>query len=159
MFYQICLIMTCSTIAYQDLKDRRVLWLLFPLLGILLGVLHLSNSNWPQFSVQVLLNLALISVVLGTLYLYTKLLAKAKFLNHSFGLGDLLFFYAFAMGFPTVTFLVLFSMSVFFSTLIHFLFLRRYGEPTAPLAGLMAVFLIGITLLSFFSFTPGLYEI
>jgi len=80
-----------------------------------------------------------------------------EFLNVSFGLGDLLFFYALAFGFPTVTFLVLFVLSILFSLFVFALLKTKKGTETVPLAGLMGLFLTGVLLVSFFPNAPSLY--
>lgn len=143
--------------AFQDLKDRMVMWIIFPVIGLLLFVLHLINSHWEVGLIYILTNILIISGVLLLLYLYTKHILKQKFLNVSFGLGDILFLYALALGFPTITFIIVLVGSIFFS-LIAFLLLKRYKEmSTVPLAGLMGLFLIGLVLFSFSSYTPSLY--
>ena len=143
--------------AFQDLKDRMVMWIIFPLIGILLFTLHLINSQLDISLLYALTNILIVSGVLLLLYLYTKHILKQQFLNVSFGLGDVLFLYALALGFPTITFIIVLVGSIFFS-LIAFLLLKRHQEmSTVPLAGLMGVFLIGIVLFSFSNYTPSLY--
>lgn len=72
-------------------------------------------------------------------------------------MGDVLFFYAFALGFPTMTFVLLFVGAIFFSLLV-FLILKM-GRPmeTVPLAGLMGLFVMGVLVSSLFPDTPSLY--
>lgn len=149
--------MVCALIAYQDLRERAVSWVLFPLVGVLLAYLYLNNTSLGQYSVFVLTNILLVSMMLLILFLYTKHIAKMKFLNVSFGLGDLLFFYAFALGFPTVTFIVLFVGSILFSLTIFLLSKSKQKLDTIPLAGLMGFFLIGVILASFIPNVPSLY--
>lgn len=99
----------------------------------------------------------LISLVVFILFIYTKYVARMKFLNVSFGLGDLLFFYAFAMGFPTVTFLILFVGAILFALGTFLLTKKNEENETIPLAGLMGLFLIVVLILSFFPIAPSLY--
>lgn len=129
----------------------------FPIMGSLLALLYLNVTTFVQFSLFALTNFLVVSGILLILFLYTKHIAKKGFLNVSFGLGDLLFFYAFALGFPTLTFIVLFASSILFS-LILFLFSKTEKEKeTIPLAGLMGFFLIGVFLISFLPQAPSLY--
>ena len=100
-------------------------------------------------------NSLLISTIVIILYVYTKLIAKIKFLNHSFGLGDLLFFYAISLGFPTLTFIILFTFSILFSCLVYFLF--KKNKSTVPLAGYMSLFLLSTIIVSVFIDYPILY--
>jgi len=150
-------ILVCALIAFQDFKERAVSWVLFPIIGLLLAFLFLNVTSFEQYSLFVMTNVLLVSGILLILFLYTKHIARMKFLNVSFGLGDLLFFYAFALGFPTLTFIVLFVGAILFS-LVFFLFSKKERKKgTIPLAGLMGFFLMVVVLASFFPQTPSLY--
>ena len=154
---KIALVCICGLIAFQDFQERMVSWILFPAMGIVLAFLYLNHANFEQFYPFVLGNFLLVTAIVLVLYLYTKYIAKMEFLNVSFGLGDLLFFYALALGFPTMTFLVLFVLSILFA-LGAFLYLKRKQEmQTIPLAGLMGIFLTAVIVASFFPNVPSLY--
>lgn len=157
MLIQMCVMLSCAMISYQDLKDRSVVWTLFPLLGLLLAYLHVVHLGFELFLGYAILNILLVSILILLLFLYTRTIAKKPFLNHSFGLGDLLFFYAFALGFPTTTFIILFSGSILFSTLVYLILKLKKPMETIPLAGLMGIFLIGAISFSLFPNTPSLY--
>lgn len=157
LFLKVLVMLACGLITFQDFKEREVSWILFPIMGSLLAFLYLNATTFAQYSLFTLTNLLVVSGILLILFLYTKHIARKGFLNVSFGLGDLLFFYAFALGFPTLTFIVLFASSILFS-LIVFLFSKGEKEKeTIPLAGLMGFFLIGVFLISFLPQTPSLY--
>lgn len=156
---KIVLIALCGLIAFQDVKERMVSWLLFPIMGITLGLLYLNHTSFEQFYPFVIANLMLVTVIILILFLYTKYIAKKEFLNVSFGLGDLLFFYGLALGFPTITFLVLFAVSILFSLGTSFFLRRMQQEQTIPLAGLMGLFFGGIMFASLFPNVPSLYSI
>lgn len=147
----------CGLIAFQDFKERMVSWILFPALGIVLGGLYLVQLPFSQYYPFVLVNMFLISLVVLILFLYTKYIAKQGFLNVSFGLGDLLFFYALALGFPTMTFLVIFALSMVFALGTTLLWSRTRKLQTIPLAGLMGLFLSLVLLISLFPNLPSLY--
>lgn len=149
--------MCCIPICFQDFKDRAVFWFLFPILGILLGSLHYVSLSGVFFFDHILINALLISLILLLLYGYARFIAKIKFINHSFGLGDLFFFYAFALGFPSITFIVLFSCAILFSVAVFFILKKNLHLKTVPLAGLMALFLLFVLGYSLFSNTPSLY--
>ncbi|MEL6919033.1 MAG: hypothetical protein AAFO99_15055 [Bacteroidota bacterium] len=156
---KILVMLSCGAITYQDLKDRAVLWVIFPITGLLLSLLHWNGSHARLFLFYISVNVVLISLVLLVLFLYTKFVARKKFLNSSFGLGDLLFFYAFALGFPTVTFLTLFAISILFSLMVYLFLKIRSDMDTVPLAGLMGLFLGLVILLSLYPSIPSLYQI
>ena len=149
----------CSIIAFQDFKERAVLWVCFPIVALLLASIHISHVGVEYFVFFALSNVILVSSVLFILFLVTKYFFKKAFMDVSFGLGDMLFMYAFALGFPTMTFILLFVGSIFFS-LVSFTLLRSIKKTeTVPLAGLMGVFLIAVFLLAYFPFSPSLYII
>jgi len=156
---QLLLLASFGIIAFQDFKERAVIWVLFPIVAVLLAILHLQHTSWTQYIILTVTNLILVSCILLILFLYTKFIARKQFLNVSFGLGDLLFFYALALGFPTFTFILLFVGSVLFSLLIHIFTIKKREEKTVPLAGLMSVFLIGVMLFSYIPNTPSLFII
>lgn len=149
----------CGIMAFQDFRDREVTSVLFPILGLTLGVLHLFHVDLSLFFVSVLGNSIVVSSILLILWAVTKYIFKKAFLNVSFGLGDVLFLYALALGFPTVTFIYLLVGSICFS-LVAFILLNRFKKmKTVPLAGLMGIFLMAVTLLTLFPNTPSLYII
>ncbi len=151
--------MVFALIAYQDFKDRAVYWFLFPVMGILLGIIYFSKTLPLQYVITSMYNILIISIIVLVLFAYTRYIAKKKFLDVSFGLGDFLFFYAFALGFPTYTFLLLFVGSILFALAAHLALNRKRDFETIPLAGLMGIFLIGVTLASRLPHVPSLYSL
>ncbi|GAB4519945.1 MAG: hypothetical protein Tsb004_31040 [Allomuricauda sp.] len=143
--------------AYQDMRDREVSRLLFPILGVSLGVTFGLQVDLTVFLYAILLNLALVTVMVALLWAITTFIFKKPFLNVSFGLGDLLLLYVFALGFPTMTFVHLLVGSLLFSVLAFLLMKLVLQSQTVPLAGLMGLFLIAMTLLSWVPGTPSLY--
>lgn len=149
----------CGIMAFQDFRDREVNWVLFPLLGLVLGLCHLFHVDLSLFFASVLGNILVVSCILIILWAITKYIFKKNFLNVSFGLGDVLFFYALALGFPTVTFIYLLVGSICFSLAAFAVVNRFIKMETVPLAGLMSIFLMAVTLLTLLSNTPSLYII
>lgn len=134
----ICLL---GIIAFQDLKERAVSWILFPTVALTMVGLNFINLSSSYFYWSISINCVLVSIILMTLYFYAKFKMRRP-LTQVFGIGDILFFYAFALGFPSVSFIILFVFSVFFSLLIHLFLNRGSKEKHIPLAGLMSIFLI-----------------
>lgn len=127
-------------IFYQDAKSRMVHGFLFPVTAILLGILHYVHVEKISFFVGIAGNIGFISLLIFVLFLYSKIRLKMPFINGSFGLGDLLFFYAICFAFPNFTFTVLFVFAVFFAMALHLLMRKRQRDKTIPLAGYMALF-------------------
>ena len=128
-------------IFYQDVKSRMVYGFLFPATAVLLGILHYVHVEKVSFFVGIAGNVGFISLLIFILFLYSKIRLKMPFINGSFGLGDLLFFYALCFAFPNFTFTVLFFVfSVFFAMALHLIMRKRQRDKTIPLAGYMALF-------------------
>lgn len=146
-----------SLICYQDFKERMVHWFLFPLLGIALTLIFYKQTEHSFFLISLVTNVILITLIIGILYVYSRIIVKKRFINHSVGLGDILFFYALSVGFPPMTFIILFVCSLIFS-LLTFLFLKKGMKlKTVPLAGLMSLFLIMVLLSDSFFEIASLY--
>tara|TARA_Y100001933_G_scaffold262577_2_gene320536 strand:- start:10233 stop:10715 length:483 start_codon:yes stop_codon:yes gene_type:complete len=158
-FIEVLTMVSLGWIAHQDFKERSVLWILFPLVGIFLAILNIQKVTFLYFFFYSSLNVLIVSTMLLLVWLYTRQLMKQKFLNHAFGLGDVLFLCAFAMGFPTVTFIILLVFSLLFSLIVCSVLKLFFELDTVPLAGLMGVFLIVTLLLSFHPDFPSLYII
>jgi len=150
--------MLCALfIVFQDFKERAVFWFLFPILGICHALVWYKHTTTSTFWICLLFNVLLVSMVLLLLFIYTQKIRGVLFLNHSLGLGDMLFFYALAVGFPPATFIVVFSFSIFFSWVGYVIFRDRMLGNTIPLAGFMALFLAGVIGYSIFFTHPSLY--
>ncbi|MEO0570796.1 MAG: hypothetical protein AAF039_03755 [Bacteroidota bacterium] len=148
MLFQVAALFGFGLIAIQDLKERMVHWVLFPLVALFLGMLHWQQSTPDIFALVTLTNIFFVTFLIFTSWLYVRYIKKIKYVNHSLGLGDILFFYALAFGFPTSIFLVLFISALLFSLAIHLVLGLFKKQTTIPLAGYMSLFLIVILLLS-----------
>ncbi len=147
-----------GSIVFQDFKERKVFWFLFPLAMLLFGLVHyLHVIELTIFFHHTLINSLLITCIITILFIHTRFILKKVFLNHSLGLGDILFFYALGLGFPTVTFIVLFVGAIIFSLFVFLLFKKTLKLETVPLAGLMGFFLVFVILFNLVSKSPSLY--
>lgn len=137
----IIVILSLVSIVWQDFKERHVFLGLFVISGISIGTLHYKEAYYQQFFLTTIINLVIICAIVFILFIYSKVMLKKTF-KSTFGLGDFLFFIVLSIGFPTATFLVLFSFSLLFSLLLYVMFKKRLMHKTVPLAGLQALFLI-----------------
>ena len=155
---KISLLIVLALITFQDIREKKVSWVLFPIAGLLLCVLY-ENKTIIQYSyIFLIMNIILTTSILGILFLYTRIIRGMKFLNVSFGLGDVLFFYAFALGFPTITFLILFVSSILFSLMVSLIQKKKNTDNGIPLAGLMSLFLVFVFSIEFLPNLPSLYN-
>ncbi len=159
LLLKIIIISVLIIIMYQDLKDREVTWFIFPILIGLLGLLHYHHTQRINFLYAILINAGILVVIMGLLYLYTLIKIKRPFFEEVFGVGDLLFFVALAIGFPTMTFIVLFVFSLIFSLLVWLMIKKKAKHNTVPLAGYMSVFLTMTFIMQWITNTLALYLI
>jgi hypothetical protein len=130
---------------YEDIKDRKVTFIVLVILLLLGGFIHSQHQNLWVFFLSSLLNLSIVLTIIMVLYVYANFKLKTS-LSKVFGLGDAFFFIVMAVSFPTATFLVLFATSLLFSFVIAVLF-KKTLKKFIPLAGLQALY-IGLTLAS-----------
>ncbi|MFL0145149.1 hypothetical protein [Tenacibaculum maritimum] len=141
------LIFILLLILYQDLKEREVT-LLFFLLGIIIGgFLYFKETSMRLFGINLAINLLILSFVSLSLFLYSRFCLKKKILE-AIGMGDFLFFILLSFSFPTATFLVLLSFSLFFSLILFLLLKSLLTIKTVPLAGFQALFLSIVLILN-----------
>lgn len=165
MIIKLLLILTLSIIFFQDIKERMVWVILLPSFAVLGGLLYFWQSNTEVFLTTILINLAIVGILMFVNYLVAKFIFRKNLFKEALGLGDLLFFIAFALSFPTLAFLNFFVFSLIFSFLTHQLVLlisKRKGKITqkhsrVPLAGLMAFFLIGVYSAHWLGFYNSIY--
>ena len=148
MIFSILLILNLIYITYQDFKERKVY--LFSLLtaAILAVICFYKNTLIINIILHsTLLNLSFLLIILLILYMYSKLRLRKK-ISETIGLGDILFFLILATGFPTFTFLTIFSSSLVFSFILFIILAPKLTNKTVPLAGLQSLFLVIVILLN-----------
>lgn len=154
LFTRLLIIIILLTIFYQDNKERLVSAYLYFLVAILGIILYCFNT--PSYLVmffEILINILIISLVLTFAFISSKVLFKYKFLNHSFGIGDLFMFSSICFLFPSTTFIVFFVFSLFFSLTIHLIINKK--NKTIPLAGYMSLFYALVYIFTIiFNFNP-----
>lgn len=150
---KIILIFSLVLIFKQDLKERAVWWFLFPAFLITAGYLNFIKQPEGVFVPSSLLNLFILSLILGISFLYTHFKMKVNFFKEAFGPGDLLFFIGMTFAFPTLSFIVILVFSLIFSLIIHLLINNGHYQ-TVPLAGYSAIF----SVLIYISHWTGLYN-
>ena len=159
LFLKILILLLFAIVTYEDISSRMVHAIIFPILAIALGYHYLQYTTPFLFFINVIMNLILVSGILLILFVYCKLCIKKTFLNNSFGLGDLFFFYTVSLAFPTMTFVVLFVFSLIFSLALHLIIKQNKIQNTIPLAGYMALFFVIILSVNTLSSHLELYQL
>lgn len=158
LIIKLLLIITLVFIAYQDINERLVYWFLFPLLGLVVGVLFYTETLPELFLVSILINLIIVCLFYLVIILHSFFILKKSF-REVIGIGDILMFFFLIFTFSSVSFTVTFIGAIFFSYIIHLLLKNNLKNKTVPLAGYMSIF-YSITYLAFWSGTvDSLYSI
>lgn len=156
LIIKILLLIALGFITYQDVKDRQIYWFLLPFVGLCAGLIHFVSTLKELFLTSVIVNLIFVSILLLVVLLYTKFKLKTSFKN-ALGLGDVLFYFAIAFSFSTISFIVIFISALIFSLVLHLTLKSKHK--TVPLAGYMSFF-FGLTYLSFwFGVIKSVYQI
>ena len=146
---KILLIIVFTLIFYQDCKERKVYWFLYPLVAAFSFVLQINEAGLTTAFINTVFNLTFVFCLLVISLIYAQYRLKEPFLE-VFGLGDVLFFIFIAFSFSTLSFFLLFILSLLYSLLLHFAFKNKHSSETVPLAGYMALFFGMVYGLSFF---------
>lgn len=154
MLLSFTIVVILGYITYQDSKEQQVYLLLFPLIGILMGLKHFLNSSLGPFLYAIGINLIVITIMMLSIYLYSRFKLNQKLLK-VFGLGDLLLFICLALAFSSLSFIVIFVASLIFSLLLH---LSLRSKDTVPLAGYMSLFLSVVYIGSELNLINNLYS-
>jgi hypothetical protein len=140
-------------IAVQDFKYRAVSWYLFPMgLGILIiQTLHLNhdvNQAW-----NILLNscFILFQMLAVTMYFSLKNRRFVNIFKGYFGLGDLFFLLVITAAFSPVNFILFIIFSFALSLFGYLVFLLFIENNRIPLAGLMALILAPVNVITYFA--------
>ena len=136
---KIILLITFFTIVYQDIKDRLTYWFLYPIVALCCGTLMFKSMGLKVFIATITFNIAVVSLILLVIFLYTRLIKKMIF-KAVIGLGDVLLFYALCFSFAMVSFYVLFIFSFVFAFVLQLLLKKNFKDKTVPLAGFMSLF-------------------
>ncbi len=155
---KLILIASLLYIFFQDFKDREVYWFLFPIVGILTGVLHFNEVLKEVFLLTLIYNVFFVLFIFILTFFYIKLKLKEKF-SHVFGYGDLLFFIAITFSFSSFSFIVLFVMSLIFSLSLHLILKNKASQSSVPLAGHMSLFFLFTYLAYWMGVVDSLYRI
>lgn len=140
-------------VAFQDFRERKISWILLPLL---LGVLLISGVQspgmkdlWIYFGV----NLSFIVLQVGVLFLYFSLKNRklTNIVNQYIGIGDLLFFVVICAAFSPVNFILFYCACLVISLLFVAVWkaaIRREMREI-PLAGIFSVVMIVIVVCNY----------
>lgn len=136
---KLTLITVLFWILIQDLKERKVYWVLFPIVGFCCALLHYQKTLPELFIMSAVMNLIFVLILLAIVFIYAKLKLKTNF-SSVFGPGDALFFLCLAVSFSTVSFIVIFIGALMFSLVLHLVLSRNRPNLSVPLAGYMSLF-------------------
>lgn len=158
LLIKIILAISLVAIFFQDIKERKVYWFLFPIIALCTAYLCLSTTVFEVFWRTSLINIAVIAIIIVVLHLYATYKLKTS-LKEVFGLGDALLFLGFCVAFPVASFIVFFVFALVFSLLLHIVLKYKMKDKSVPLAGYMSLFLLTVYVIHWVGFIPNLYSI
>lgn len=140
----------------QDWKYRAISWLVFPLLLTVAALIFLQAD---LSKLTLVFNLAFLTIVLGCLFLYVSF-KRGKLTNifkADLGLGDVLFLIAISPLFMDRNYILFFITGMLFSGLVHLLIVSAKKNAKIPLAGYLALYIIGLKSFEIISNTDLFY--
>lgn len=142
MFIYILFFLGLGYTLYTDVKDREIALYTLILLVVTGGFIALKQQSLTTIGLFWILNVVFIGIQYGLLMVYLEIRYKEgrQIFSKWIGLGDLLFFLAISVYYPTNTFVFVYLACLLFSALV-FLSLRKYLK-TIPLAGFSALFIL-----------------
>lgn len=158
---QLIIIITLLVIVYGDFKERLVWNISFVVFGIVGSLLFYLHTNATYFLISIVYDTLIVVFIIGVSYLMAKYVLKKKSLSEVLGLGDILFFFGFALSFPIVSFLNFFLFSILFTYALYILLkkIRVIKVNTIPLAGSMALFLVVVYVIDIIGVYKNVYTL
>lgn len=138
---KILLVLSLFMVFLQDFKERQVYWFLFPIIGILSGLLFYRSTLPELFYASIIVNTVFVSLLIFILFIYSKFKLKTRFFS-AIGLGDLFLFLVLSVSFSSVSFVVIFTGALIFSLILHLLLTKVNKTITVPLAGYISLFFL-----------------
>lgn len=145
-------------IFWQDVKERQVYWFLFPLVAIFCAYLLYSNILEAVFFTTLLINLMFVLLLILVIFIYSILKLKQP-IQHTFGMGDALLFFALAFSFSSISFLTYFVFGLICSLILHLVFKNKNQHKSVPLAGYLSLFFSIVYITNWLGYLPTLYTL
>ncbi len=144
--------------AYQDFKWRGIHWIIIPFLaGSFLFFSLQANTLWEVLN-NAFINFCfvLLQFLLVSTWFSIKSRKPVNIFKQYTGIGDWLFFICLCLAFSPLNFILFLISALIISLLIHLavLLLSKKTERTVPLAGLVAMLLLGVLIIESV-FYPG----
>ncbi len=150
MIIQFILCFVLLILAIQDFRLRAVHWILFPILLMLIIADSLTQVNLKDYVSGTAINLLLIMAQGVILFLYCSVQGKKlnQILKSILGLGDVLFIIIMAFAFSWTSFILFYIVGLIFALFLWMIriLITRNSQGLIPLAGLLAIYMIIITI-------------
>jgi hypothetical protein len=154
MIIQFILCFVLLILAIQDFRLRAVHWILFPLLLMLFIADSLRQVDVKDYISGTAINLLLVSTQGVILFVYYSVqgIKLNQILTTILGLGDILFILLMAFAFSWTSFILFYIAGLVFALFIWIIriLITRNSQGLIPLAGLLAIYIIIITIAGVF---------
>ena len=147
----IILLILLFIVVWQDFRERKISWLLLPLLFAVFVFADIQKSNFGNIASSFTINSGFILIQLLLLSIYFSLRNKkfTNIINTYIGIGDILFFIVICAAFSPVNFLLFYLLGLLL-TIVGFLIytsIMKRATAEIPLAGSMAALMMAFVLL------------
>ncbi|MDA8956454.1 hypothetical protein N9H19_02425 [Flavobacteriales bacterium] len=138
---QIGLIISLLIIFFQDLKDRSVSLIIFPVLFIIVSYLSIMESDVSTWLIQTGINSVFLLFQLAVIKLYFKRKydCNTAFFDYYIGWGDIIFLFVLGSAFNFIQLLLFMLYSMALALAIYFPLIYLKKTQTIPLAGFMSL--------------------
>ena len=152
LIINIALLILLGALSFQDFRYRGISWMLLTVAFLLLAGKGLLVMKPVELLKILLINSLMLLVQFAVLMLYFRMkgFGFRDFWEKVMGIGDLLFLVAISIAFEPVNFIVFVLAGLLLSLLVYgsFSLLKPDRQRTVPLAGLLSVAMLVVTLFS-----------
>lgn len=143
-------------IAIQDLRHRKISWILIPLLLIGFGSKAILSQGFHEAGILFLKNLGFLAIQFLALFVFYLLKERkaVNLVNHKIGVGDVLFFIAICPAFSLLNFLFFYLSGIILTLTGYLLFrlLSKNSSAEVPLAGCLSFILMLFIIFQYLTF-------
>lgn len=153
LFLDVCIVTLLLIIVFQDFLKREIGTLLVAVLGTIFFIRSFFYDVPTSLLNNISINITFIilQLLLSTIYFSIKEKQFINIIDTYIGLGDIAFLILLCLLFSPSNLIAFYIVSLFVSLALYFVYMsiNKNANKTVPLAGLMAIVLIGIYILKY----------
>lgn len=166
LIFDALLLVLFAIIAYQDFRQREVVWYVFPIIFVVIVLKALNEIAFPELVNYFGINVLFVTLQMAVLFMFYAI-KNRRFVNiidRYIGLGDLILFVLLCASFSPILFGLFFITSLILLTIVFIIVQLTHsknnnaGRPTVPLAGGLSVSYIVVIIAGFFITDFNMYN-